>query len=132
MKLRRLATSGASGAIATVVDMSVLVALVHAGVAVAAAAFISAGAGAVTCYLLNKHVAFRDRTPTSFAKLARFALVALATALLIAGGMELLAVELGVPYLAAKVVCSVLVFAAWSYPAQRRLVFGPAPEELPC
>lgn len=132
MSLRRIATSGASGAIATVVDVSVLIALVHARLAVAAAAFVSASAGAVTCYLLNKHVTFRDRTPTSFAQIARFALVALATALLLAVGMQWLAVDLGVPYLVAKVVCSVVVFVAWSYPAQRRLVFGPAPEELPC
>ena len=29
----------------------------------------------------------------------------------------------GVPYLLAKVICSALVFLAWTYPAQRRLVF---------
>jgi hypothetical protein len=50
--------------------------------------------------------------------------VAAATALLMAAAMQLFAVELGVPYLAAKVVCSALVFLAWTYPAQRRLVFA--------
>jgi len=31
-----------------------------------------------------------------------------------------------VPYLAAKALCSLAVFAAWTYPAQRRLVFAAA------
>jgi hypothetical protein len=37
--------------------------------------------------------------------------------------MQLVAVELGVSYLIAKLVCAAAVFAAWTYPAQRRLVF---------
>jgi hypothetical protein len=34
-----------------------------------------------------------------------------------------LAVTLGVPYLLAKLICAAIVFAVWTYPAQRRLVF---------
>jgi hypothetical protein len=63
---------------------------------------------------------------TSTSQLVRFGVVALGTALLVAGGMELIAVRLHVPYLAAKALCSIVVFAAWTYPAQRRLVFSPA------
>jgi hypothetical protein len=37
--------------------------------------------------------------------------------------MELIAVQLRVPYLVAKLVCSAFVFGAWTYPAQRLLVF---------
>jgi hypothetical protein len=33
------------------------------------------------------------------------------------------AVVLGVPYLLAKLICAICVFAVWTYPAQRRLVF---------
>jgi hypothetical protein len=46
-----------------------------------------------------------------------------ATATLMALAMQLFAVKLGVPYLLAKLICAALVFAAWTYPAQRRLVF---------
>jgi hypothetical protein len=37
--------------------------------------------------------------------------------------MHLVAVTLGVPYLVAKLICAAVVFAAWTYPAQRRIVF---------
>jgi hypothetical protein len=37
--------------------------------------------------------------------------------------MQLVSVELGVPYLFAKLLCAAAVFAVWTYPAQRRLVF---------
>ena len=37
--------------------------------------------------------------------------------------MEIVCVKIGVPYLLAKLVSSVAVFLAWTYPAQRRLVF---------
>lgn len=117
--------AGLSGAVATAVDVTTLVAEVHAGVPIALAAFVAATAGAVVGFTLGKYVAFRDRRRLTLAQVARFAAVALGTALLMAGAMQLLAVELRVPYLVAKLVCSALVFAAWTYPAQRRIVFHP-------
>jgi putative flippase GtrA len=75
---------------------------------------------------MNKYIAFRDRTPITWQQLGRFGAVAVTTALLMALSMQLVAVELGVPYLLAKLICAVLVFVAWGYPAQRRLVFEPA------
>jgi putative flippase GtrA len=101
----------------------VLVLLVQHGVAIAPAAFLGASAGAVTCFLLNKYVAFRDRSRVTMRQLVRFGLVAVATALLMALAMELVAVQLGVPYLLAKLACSATVFLVWTFPAQRRLVF---------
>jgi putative flippase GtrA len=121
---RRLATSGLAGLGATAVDVAALAAQVHRGAPVALAAFVAATIGACVGFTLNKYVAFRDRSPMRFAQLARFAIVALGTALLVAGGMELFAVQLHVPFLAAKAICSICVFAAWTYPAQRRLVFA--------
>jgi len=95
---------------------------------VPAAAFIGAAAGAVVGFSLNKLVAFRDRSRITTRQLARFGIVAVATALLMAVAMDVVAVKLGVPYVLAKVICSVTVFAGWTYPAQRRLVFRrPAP-----
>lgn len=97
--------------------------MVQHGAPIAAAAFCGAAAGAVMNFALNKYIAFRDRSPISRRQLARFGLVAVATAALMAVAMHVVAVMLGVPYLLAKLICAVVVFAAWTFPAQRRLVF---------
>jgi putative flippase GtrA len=120
-----MATAGIGGVAATVVDMSALVLLVKCGMPVAGSAFLSAAAGACVGFVMNKHVAFRDRSPITWKQLARFAAVAVATALLMAVAMQLVAVKLGVPLIAAKAICSAAVFLAWTYPAQRKLVFRP-------
>jgi putative flippase GtrA len=123
MQLRQMCAAGVGGAAATAVDVGTLVLLVEHGTPIALAAFVAATAGAVVCFTLNKYIAFRDRTPVTWQQVGRFGIVAVATALLMAFAMELFAVKLGVPYLLAKVICSTLVFLAWTYPAQRRLVF---------
>lgn len=120
---RQLLASGFGGAVATAVDVSVLVLMVHHRTPIAAAAFCGAAAGAVMNFTLNKYIAFQDRSPISARQLARFGLVAVATAALMALAMHLVAVVLGVPYLLAKLICAICVFALWTYPAQRRLVF---------
>jgi putative flippase GtrA len=120
---RELVSAGAGGAVGSMLDVAVLVLMVEHGAPIAAAAFCGAAAGAVTNFVLNKYFAFRDRSPINGRQLARFGLVAVATALLMAGVMQLVAVTLGVPYLLAKLICAAVVFAVWTYPAQRRLVF---------
>ena len=117
--------AGLGGAVATAVDVSVLVLQVEHGTPVALAAFVASAAGAVVCFTSNKYIAFRDRSPINPRQLGRFGIVAVATALLMAVGMQLFAVALGIPYVAAKLLCSALVFVGWTYPAQRRLVFRP-------
>ncbi len=97
--------------------------MVQHGVAIAAAAFSGAAAGAAMNFALNKYVAFRDRSPITPRQIVRFGIVAVATATLMAAAMHLVTVKLGVPYLLAKLICAAVVFAAWTYPAQRRLVF---------
>jgi putative flippase GtrA len=124
MQLRQMFAAGLGGVAATTVDVAALVLQVESGANVAAAAFIAASLGAVVGFVWNKHIAFRDRSPVSLQQLVRFGSVAVATALLMATAMYVVAVKLGVPYLVAKVVCSALVFVAWTYPAQRRLVFA--------
>ena len=123
---RELVHAGIGGAIGTALDVTVLVLMVHAGVAIPAAAFVGASIGAVACFVLNKHVAFRDRTPVTAHQLARFGIVAVATAVLMAFAMKLVAVKLGVPVLPAKLLCAATIFILWTYPAQRRLVFATA------
>lgn len=120
---RELVAAGVGGAVGSILDLTVLVLMVEHGAPIAGAAFCGAAAGAVTNFALNKHFAFRDRSPINGRQLARFGLVAVATAMLMAIAMQLVAVELGVPYLFAKLICAAAVFAAWTYPAQRRLVF---------
>lgn len=131
MQLRQMATAGLGGVAATVVDVSSLVLMVKHGTPVALAAFIAAACGAAVGFTMNKYIAFRDRTPINIKQLGRFAGVAVATALLMAAAMQLFAVHFGLNVVVAKVICSALVFIAWTYPAQRRLVFRPRPRIAP-
>ncbi|GEM_PF-1482870 len=124
-KTRELVTAGFGGVAATIVDVSVLVLLVEViGLSIPVSAFLASGAGAVMNFVLNKYIAFRDRSPITVQQVVRFGAVAVATALLMALAMKLVAVELGVPYVVAKLLCAVTVFMLWTYPAQRKLVFS--------
>jgi putative flippase GtrA len=121
---------GLGGVGATAVDVAVLSALVQTGCAVAVAAWLGACVGAVFSYGYNRRVAFRDRSAVRAAQIARFAAVALTSAMAMAAAMHVATALLGAPYLLAKAACSVLVFALWTLPAQRRLVF-PAALDVP-
>jgi putative flippase GtrA len=118
-------SAGLGGVASTAADMSVLALLVEgAHLSVPVAAFLASMFGAIVNFTLNKYVAFKDKTPVSAEQLGRFAGVALATAGLMAFGMKLVAVRMGVPYMLAKVLCAASIFVIWTYPAQRRLVFA--------
>ncbi|MBL0220468.1 MAG: GtrA family protein [Myxococcales bacterium] len=121
---RELLAAGFGGAVGTGVDVAALVLMVGHGVSVPVATFLAALAGAATNFVLNKYVAFRDHSPINLRQLARFGFVAVAAALLMAGAMKIVAVKLGVPVVLAKLACAAVVFAIWTYPAQRRLVFA--------
>jgi putative flippase GtrA len=127
---RELLAAGLGGAIGTVTDFAVLVLLVElCAFSIPVSAFLAAAAGAGVCFVLNMLVAFRDRSKVTLAQVARFGLVAVAAALLMALAMRIVAVDLRLPYPAAKVLCAAIVFVAWTYPAQRSLVFVPDPKE---
>lgn len=121
---RELLAAGFGGAVGTGLDLGCLVLLVKSGVSVPVATFLAALAGAVTNFVVNKYVAFRDRSPVTLQQVGRFGFVAVAAALLMAVAMKLVAVSLGVPVVIAKLSCAAVVFAIWTYPAQRRLVFA--------
>jgi putative flippase GtrA len=125
VRARALLGTAAGGITATLIDCVVLAALVALGTGVALAAFAGAVAGAIACFVINKKLAFADPRPTTLEQVGRFSLVAVATALLMAAGMHVLVVRHGMSPIAAKLVCAVVVFAAWSYPAQRYFVFRP-------
>jgi putative flippase GtrA len=119
-----------SGLAATGVDVVTLIALVEGfGMAVGAAAFLAATAGAIAQFALAKCWAFRDRSPVQVRQVGAYALVALGNALFVASAVALLA-GLGLPYLAAKAAAAFVVFVSWSYPAQKRIVFVNAGDTL--
>ncbi len=122
-KSREMVAAGMGGALGTLADVLVLLGLIAVGVSIPVSAFVASAVGAVICFAMNKYVAFRDHTPITFEQLVRFGLVALTTGVALALLMKLVAVELGVPVLPAKLLCAAIVFVAWTYPAQRRLVF---------
>lgn len=118
--------AGLGGIVGSVFDVATLVLLVRADVtSIPVSAFIASAVGAVVCFLMNKFIAFRDGRPVTFEQVARFALVALATGILTAGAMKIVAVDLHVPVVIAKAICAAAVFLAWTFPAQRRFVFKP-------
>lgn len=124
---REALAAGLGGIVATGCDLLTLVVLVELVAApIPVAAFLASAVGAVVCFLMNKHIAFRDRSPITVRQVASFGFVAVSTAILMALLMKLVAVDLAVPYLIAKLACAAAVFVAWTYPAQRRLVFRPA------
>lgn len=116
--------AGLGGAAGTVLDVGALILLVEVVRApVPAASFLASMAGAGLCFIANKYVAFRDHSAITFRQVATFAMVALATAIFMALAMQIVAVQLHVPYLLSKLLCAATIFVAWTYPAQRRFVF---------
>lgn len=124
---RQKLLAGLGGVAATAVDVVALAALVENGCPVAPAAYLGATLGAAVSFTVSRRLAFRDRSPLTWSQLARFAAVAFAAAMTMAVAMHVTADLLGVPYLLAKALCGVAVFALWTFPAQRRYVFRAGP-----
>jgi putative flippase GtrA len=123
-RARRLLRTAMSGIAATAVDMTAMVLLVElARCPIGAAAFLSACAGALVNFTINKYWAFRCPAPVEPRQLLVFALVALGTSTCVAMLVSGLTHGVGIPYLASKIVAAILVFLTWTYPAQSRLVF---------
>lgn len=120
---RRFLSSTVASVGATVTDIALLALLYQLGIVVGAAAFTGSLAGAVVGFVINKYWALRDGAPVTVRQLAVYTAVAVATGLFTAGVMHLACERGHLPYLAAKLVAAVVVFACWTYPAQRRLVF---------
>jgi putative flippase GtrA len=121
--VRELVICGVGGALGTGIDVVVLLLLVKIGLPIPLAAFFAAANGACLCFLVNKYFAFRDRSPLRFEQMARFIVVALGSAILIAGFMKIFAVELAWPVVPSKLLSAAIVFLIWTYPVQRRVVF---------
>ncbi len=121
---KRVMKVGCSGALAAVVDVSVLLALVELfGVSVVIAVFIAASSGAVASFIVNKYWAFGDKAPITVLQVSTFVGVALGSAFGVSAVVQLLSVQLGLPYLLAKGIGALVLFAFWTYPVQSRVVF---------
>jgi putative flippase GtrA len=128
---RELLTAGLGGVFGTGVDLGILVLLVSHHVPIPLATFIGSLSGAVTNFTLNKYVAFRDRSPISLGQIVRYDFVAVVTALLMAAAMKIAtAAYPGLPVMVAKLACAAILFAIWTYPAQRHLVFARSAEAV--
>ena len=115
---------GCSGALATIVDLVILLTLVELfAVPVVISVFMAATSGAVSSFVVNKYWAFGDRAPVTFVQVASFACVALGSAFGVSAVVQVLSVQLGLPYLLAKGIGALLLFAFWTYPVQSRVVF---------
>jgi putative flippase GtrA len=125
---RELLGAGMASVVATGADLGLLVVLVAHHVTVGVATFVAALGGAAVSFALGKYVAFRDGAPLSVRQIVRFDVVAVVAALLVAVAVKVVAGGLGVPVVAAKLACAALVFAVWTYPAQKRFVFPRAAE----
>lgn len=120
------AMAALGGVVSTGLDVAVLTVLVESGCAVGPAAWVGTLAGAALAFGWNRRFVFGDRSALRWQQVASFAFVALVGAVALAVSMHLAVSLCGLPYLAAKGLCSVLVFAAWNLPAQRRFVFSPS------
>jgi putative flippase GtrA len=122
-RARQVFRVAACGLASTGIDVLALIALVElARLPPGLAAFLSAATGAVLNFTGNKLWAFGDASPLDARQFAAYALVCVGSWSFVALLVHALC-AVGTPYLAAKAVSAVLVFAAWSYPVQARYVF---------
>lgn len=114
-----------TGAIAaTVVDYSVMIALVSAaGAPPALGTAAGAASGAVVNFLLGRRWIFRATRHRTAPQAGRYALVSFASLLLNTAGVHVLAAYLHVQYVAARVAVSLAVSVLWNFPMQRSFVF---------
>ena len=117
---------------ATVVDYGFMVTCVEAfGLRPVAATVVGAAAGAVTNFTLNRVFTYRVRDEAMGGQTWRYALVSVASLALNAAGEKLFYGVLGLQYIVARIITSVIVSNAWNYPLQRFFVFSRRHERPP-
>jgi putative flippase GtrA len=112
--------------ISTAVDYAVMVACVELlSIRSVPATVVGALCGAITNFTLGRRFVYRvDHRPVGPAAW-RYVLVSAAGLALNAGGEHLLNNVLGLQYLLARLITSILVSNGWNYPLQRFFVFSP-------
>jgi putative flippase GtrA len=110
---------------ATIVDYGLMITLVEVGgLRPVPATALGALAGAVTNFTLGRVFTYRATDASLGGQSWRYALVSAASLALNAGGEHLFSNILGLQYLVARVITSVIVSNAWNYPLQRFFVFS--------
>jgi putative flippase GtrA len=110
---------------ATIVDYSLMVACVEGlGLRPVPATLVGAMAGAVTSFTAGRLFIYHATEAGVAGQTWRYALVSAASLALNAGGEHLFSDILGLQYLVARVITSVIVSNAWNYPLQRFFVFS--------
>jgi putative flippase GtrA len=111
--------------ISTAVDYIVMVACVElAGLRPVPATLVGAVAGAAANFSLNRVFTYRATDTAVSGQTWRYALVSLASLGLNAAGEELFNGVLGLQYLLARLITSIVVSNFWNYPMQRFFVFS--------
>jgi putative flippase GtrA len=114
-----------SSVLSTVVDYGVMVGCVELlHVRPVPATVFGALVGATTNFTLNRTFTYHATSTAVTGHLWRYAIVSAASLALNAGGEELFNGVLGMHYLLARVITSVVVSNAWNYPMQRLFVFS--------
>jgi putative flippase GtrA len=110
---------------ATAVDYSGMVAAVEfLHVRPVPATAMGAFAGALTNFTLNRTFTYKAQTGAVQEQMWRYALVSAASLALNTAGVWLFHNRLGLQYLAARLIASVIVSNGWNYPMQRFFVFS--------
>ncbi|MFY2556168.1 GtrA family protein [Corallococcus terminator] len=116
--------NAAAGAVATLADFAVVLALVElAGLLPAWATVLGALLGAVVNYSINRVFTFRS-TAAVGRQLMRYAVVSGTSALLNAGGVALLTLHPQLAYTLGWWLVRGVVYFAWNLPLQRDYVFN--------
>ena len=123
-ELRLVAKSGSASIIGSIIDFLIMIALVEwAGCHPALATFIAAALGAIAIFFLNQRWVFQADLRKTLSQLVQFSSMAGITLLLNTGLMFLMVEALDMPYLISRAVISLVLFAGWSYPLSRFVIF---------
>jgi putative flippase GtrA len=110
---------------ATIIDYGLMVACVELlGLRPVPATAVGALAGAATSFTLARLFTYRARDVSVAGQSWRYALVSAGSLGLNAAGEYLFSSVLGLQYLLARFITSVVVSNAWNYPLQRFFVFS--------
>jgi putative flippase GtrA len=114
--------------LSTGVDYTVMVTCVEGfGLAPVLATVIGAACGAITNFLVNRSFTYHATRDPGTGQAWRFVLVSAGSLGLNAGGVQLFHGVLGLQYMLARVITSIIVSNGWNYPMLRFFVFSRRP-----
>ena len=126
-RLGQFSRSIGVGAVATVVDLVLLIVLIEAVSLSPVEANVPAlGIGLAIQFFGNKFFAFEDHSRSYAKQGAQFALVEAGSLTLNAFLFHLIMTWASLPYAVVRLVCSAIIYIGFSYPLWRR-VFRPTP-----